>query len=128
MRIEHFAYQVQAPAETAAWYCEHLGFTVARQSDAPVPVRFLADASGSVMIEIYNNPAVAVPDYRQMDPLLLHLAFVCPDVQVATQRLIAAGADLVSGPDVLPNGDALAMLRDPWGGCIQLVRRAEPMV
>jgi len=128
MKIEHFALQTERPAEMADWYCSHLGFTVARAADAPVPVRFLADASGQVMLEIYKNPAVTVPDYASMDPLLLHIAFVCEDLAATAERLVAAGATLVSAPAVQPGGDELAMLRDPWGLAIQLVRRAKPML
>jgi len=35
-----------------------------------VPVRFLADATGQVMLEIYNNPQAKAPDYASMDPSL----------------------------------------------------------
>mgnify|MGYP006308120747 CR=1 FL=1 len=128
MRIEHFAYQVEYPGETADWYCTHLGFTIKRAADEPVPVRFLADESDRVMLEIYNNPKVSTPDYASMDPLLLHVAFVCPDVPATVERLLAAGASLVSGPETLDGGDQLAMLRDPWGLAIQLANRSKPMV
>ncbi len=46
------------------WYCESLGFKVKRSSDEPKPVRFLADITGQVMIEIYSDPNIEVPDYR----------------------------------------------------------------
>jgi catechol 2,3-dioxygenase-like lactoylglutathione lyase family enzyme len=128
MKIEHFAYQVDDPAALAYWYVKHLGFTVKRGAAAPVPVRFLADESGAVMIEIYNNPTVDTPDYTAMDPLILHLAFVCDTVEETAKRLQAAGAVSVSGPDQLSNGDQLAMLRDPWGLAIQLCSRAKPMI
>lgn len=128
MKIEHFAYQTDHPAEAGDWYCKHLGFTIRRGADAPVPVRFLADETRQVMLEIYNNPKVTTPDYGSMDPLLLHIAFVCEDVPAATERLTEAGATLVSGPEVLETGDELAMLRDPWGLAIQLAKRAESML
>lgn len=128
MKIEHFAFQVEDAAVVAEWYREHLGFSVKRGGDAPFPVRFLADESGEVMIEVYSNPAVATPDYASMDPLILHMAFVCPEVDSTIKRLIDAGAVLVSGPDALPTGDTLAMLRDPWGLAIQLCDRKESMV
>ena len=128
MKIEHFAYQVEDPAAVSGWYEKHLGFVVKRSSDAPVPVRFLADESGQVMIEVYNNPAVRTPDYASMDPLLLHLAFVCENVPETCERLEAAGAVRISGPDRLENGDELAMLRDPWELAIQLCCRREPMI
>ncbi len=128
MKIEHFAYQVDAPGAVAEWYCEHLGFTVKRGADDPVPVRFMADETGAVMLEIYNNPKVQTPDYAGMDPLLLHVAFVCDAVAETAERLVAAGATLVSGPAETPSGDLIAMLRDPWGLAIQFCDRAEPMV
>ena len=90
MKIEHIAYQVEHAGESADWYCTHLGFSIKRGSDAPVPVRFLADETGEVMLEIYNNPTVTTPDYESMDPLLLHLAFVCDEVPEMVKKLIAA--------------------------------------
>ena len=128
MRIEHFGYQVKKPAEVADWYCEHLGFVIKRSADKPVPVRFLADGSGKVMVEVYNNPKASIPDYFSMDPLLLHVAFVCSDVAGTVKKLTAAGATIYSGPEVLESGDELAMLRDPWGLAIQLAKRKKPMV
>ena len=127
MRIEHFAYQVENPSAVGEWYCEHLGFMIKREADIPVPVRFLADESGAVMLEVYNNPTVKTPDYASMDPLILHLAFTCSEVPETVDRLTAAGAICLSTEET-PAGDSLAMLRDPWGLAIQLCHRANPMV
>lgn len=127
MKIEHVAIQVEHPAAVADWYVEHFGFEIKREADVPVPVRFLADRSGDVMMEIYNNPAVVTPDYASMDPLILHLAFVCDEMDETITRLTAAGSVLLSREDT-PLGDTLAMLRDPWGLAIQLCKRAEPMI
>jgi catechol 2,3-dioxygenase-like lactoylglutathione lyase family enzyme len=127
MKIEHIAFQVAEPAAMADWYVKHLGFQVRRASDAPVVARFMADASGSVMLEVYHNPKFPVPDYASMAPALLHVAFVCEDVHATAARLAAAGAVLVSGPEVLAE-DELAMLRDPWGLAIQLAKRKEAML
>lgn len=128
MKIEHFAYQVNDPDASAKWYCQNLSFSIKREADLPCPVRFLADETGQVMLEIYNNPVVETPDYASMDPLLLHIAFCCEDLLSTVERLIAAGAVRVSGPEIIASGDELAMLRDPWGLAIQLVNRANPMV
>ena len=128
MKIEHFAYQVEGAAAVADWYEAHMGFVTKRGTDEPFAVRFLADESGDVMIEIYSNPTVQTPDYAAMDPLILHLAFVCETVLETAERLVAAGAEMISGPDHLSTGDTLAMLRDPWGLAIQLCHRAEPML
>ncbi len=128
MRIEHIGIQVEDPAAMADWYMANLGFSCRRAADAPVPVRFIADDSGRVMLEIYRNPTVAVPVYSAADPLTLHVAFICDDVQGTVTRLIAAGATVFSAPQKAPNGDELAILRDPWGLPIQLAHRGTPLV
>lgn len=112
----------------AAWYVEHLGMTVVRKVDGSPFTRFLADDSGSVMVEIYRQPHLRVPDYRDGDPLQLHLAFVSADVQADRERLLSAGATAAGEVQQTPAGDVLAMLRDPWGFAIQLCQRAAPML
>lgn len=128
MKIEHVAFQVPAPAAAAEWYCRHLGFQIKRSVDEPVVTRFLADGTGAVMVEFYNNPRVAMPDYTSMDTLALHLALVSDDVAADRQRLIEAGAKPATELTRTPAGDEVAMLRDPWDLPIQLCKRAEPMV
>jgi glyoxylase I family protein len=128
VKIEHVAWQVPDPVALADWYVEHLGMRVKRASSAPPFARFLADDSDRVMIEVYSNPQVPMPDYAAADPLVMHLAFLTDDVTGTRARLIAAGATPVGEIVVTPAGDELAMLRDPWGIPLQLVRRAEPMI
>ena len=128
MKIEHVALQVSDPAAIADWYVRHLGCTIARSGLEPVSVRFLKDASGLSMIELYRNPRAPIPDYRTMDPMLLHVAFVSDDPAADRDRLLAAGATLDENLVTTPAGDQLLMLRDPWGLALQLVKRAEPMI
>ena len=128
MKIEHFAFQVNDPFAVAQWYTKHFKFQVKRSSKSPVPVCFLADGSGKVMIEIYNNPDIVTPDYAKIDPLVLHMAFVCYTIPETAKTLVGGGAQLLSGPEFSAAGDELAMLRDPWGLAIQLCKRAEPMI
>jgi uncharacterized glyoxalase superfamily protein PhnB len=128
MKIEHFAYQAHDPAAVAQWYVDHLGCVIKRASGPPGHTRFLADSAGAVMMEIYHHPRLATPDYRAMDPLLLHVAVASADPAADRDRLVAAGATLEEDFSVTPAGDALVMLRDPWGFALQLVRRAEPMI
>ena len=127
MRVEHAAWQVEDPVAAAEWYVEHLGMRVVRSDGPPAYARFLADATGRVLLEIYNNPRVSVPDYRRTDPLIIHLAFAVDDVGAERDRLVAAGASVVQDLNRTEAGDQLAMLRDPWGFPIQLVKRAQPM-
>ena len=128
LRIEHFAYQVADPIAFAEWYCKHLGFTIKRASTGQAKTHFLADGSGQVMLEIYCNPQIDVPDYPNMHPLTLHVAFVCEEIEETIEALEAAGATIASPLTVTQSGDTLAMLRDPWGGAIQLCKRGTPMV
>lgn len=128
MHIEHVGYMVQDPPAAAQWYCRHLGFRIARKMNESPWTHFLVDGSGRVMLEIYNNPKAKVPDYAATDPLVLHVAFTVEDVAAERTRLLAAGATADGEITVIPCGDQLAMLRDPWGLSIQLAKRAEPMV
>lgn len=128
MKIEHLAYSAHDPAAVAAWYAKHMGFTIKRKMDTPPFMHFICDDSGKVMIELYNNPAVKVPDYKSMDPLLLHLAFVSSDVRADRDRLLKAGCSLAADVLLTPGGDELVMLRDPFGFAIQLCKRRDPMV
>jgi len=128
VRFEHVALNVKDPVKMAEWYCQNLGMKVLRKGPAPVNMRFISDAGGNMMLELYNNPPDAVPDYASIDPLLLHIAFMVDDVKAIRQKLIAAGAKPVADISTTPGGDKIAMLRDPWGIAIQFVRRAEPML
>jgi catechol 2,3-dioxygenase-like lactoylglutathione lyase family enzyme len=128
MRIEHLGYQVHDPEEVALWYTQHLGFRVVRTLGGAANPHFLVDGSGQVMLEIYANPQVHVPDYASMSPLLLHLAFSVEDVEGTRKRLLAAGATAVGEVSVTTAGDHLAMMRDPWGFAIQLAKRQHPML
>ncbi len=128
IRIEHTAFNVSAPVEMAHWYVAHLGMQIVREGPPPINARFLADAGGHTMIEVYTNPPDAVPDYASMDPLQLHLAFMVDDVDAIRTRLIAAGATAVDQITITAAGDRLAMLRDPWGLPLQLVQRTDPML
>lgn len=127
MKIEHFAINVPHPIAMADWYVEHLGMTIVRQQVTPPHMTFLTDDSGQVMIELYNNPEAAVPDYKNQSPLIVHLALVSTDPKGDKLRLQKAGAREVSD-DITEAGDHIIMLRDPWGFPIQLCKRAKPMI
>ena len=128
MKIEHFALQVPDPVAMADWYVKHLGFTIARSGGEPSHARFMADTSGSVMLEIYLNPAAIIPDYKSTNPLLMHVAYLSENLTDDRDRLVQAGAALVDDVLTTSAGDSIAMLRDPWGVPIQLVKRAKPML
>ncbi|QDT54524.1 Glyoxalase-like domain protein [Caulifigura coniformis] len=128
MKIEHVAINVPDPLGFARWYVEHLKLTVARRSMDPPYGHFLADQSGQVMLEIYGNAQAPSLDFPAVAPPALHFAFVSADLAADVKRLVAAGGLHVSGPEVVAGGDEVAMLRDPWGVCVQLVKRSQPML
>jgi glyoxylase I family protein len=125
MTFEHFALNVSDARAVTLWYANHLGLQVVRsRPDAPY-TSFLADATGRVIVEIYTNTSVAVPDYRLTPPLNFHIAFVADDPKATQSRLESAGATSFK-EETLPDGSLLIMMRDPWGIPLQLCRRATP--
>ena len=124
MQFEHAALNVPDPSAMAAWWIEHCGMRNVRGEGGP-PF-FLADASGRTILELYSNEAAPVPDYAAQHPLTLHIAFAVQDANAARDRLMAAGATLVSDA-THADGTQLVMLRDPWGVPLQLVQREIPL-
>ncbi len=127
MKIEHFAYNVEDPVKMAQWYVDNLGMKIVKQVKEAPYMTFLSDDSDQVMIEIYHNPVDEVPDYRNMNPLIAHLAFVSENPSEDKEWLLKSGASLVSD-DHLDDGTQLVMLRDPWGFPLQLCKRGVPML
>lgn len=79
------------------------------------------------MIEIYNNPPDEVPAYQNMNPLLLHLAFVCENPEQKRVELESVGASFAEEVHI-NDGSHLVMMRDPWGLAIQLCKRGNKML
>jgi len=126
MQFEHLALNVPDPRAMGRWYVENLQMRLVRSWDEPPYGRFLADATGRVVLELFCDPNAPVPDYRALDPQTLHVAFATANAAEARRRLEAAGAALVSDRP-LPSGTTLIMMRDPWGVALQLCQRPEPM-
>ena len=128
MKIEHVAFNVENAAEAAKWYAENLGLKIVRSMTESPYIHFLADGEEESMLEFYSNPAAIVPDYAAMSPLILHIAFTVDDIDSVRNRLVEVGATAVGDTTSMPNGDQLAIVRDPWGLAVQLVARVEPML
>lgn len=127
MDIEHLAINVPDPVALADWYVRHLGMRVVRRVDGPPFTRFLADAAGRVVLEVYRQDA-PVPDYPAQHHFVFHIAFKTMDVGAERKRLLAAGATPATDVSRSPDGDEMTFLRDPWGVVIQLVRRGQPLL
>ena len=128
MTIEHLALNVPDPVAMAAWYSQHLGMRVARKVEGPTRTHFIADAAGRTVLELYHQAKAPIPDYRAMDPFVFHIAFLADDVARQRQRLLAAGAASAGEVTTTDAGDVMTFLRDPWGVCVQLVKRAKPLM
>ena len=127
MKFEHFALNVPYAQEMSLWYATHLGLEVVKKMTESPFMTFLADDSGTIMLEIYSNPNGETLDFNNIHPLAVHLAFVSEDPAKDKVRLIEAGASEMSD-NILPDGSHLVMLRDPWGICLQFCKRAAPML
>ncbi|MGY6647371.1 VOC family protein [Wenyingzhuangia sp. IMCC45574] len=127
MKLEHFAINVPEPVEMAEWYVANLGMKITLQEKKAPFMTFLADNSGRVMIEIYRHETADIPNYKELNPLIVHLAFVTETIDKDRDRLIEAGATLYYDT-ILEDGSHLVMLQDPWGVAIQLCKRATPLL
>ncbi|PZX61321.1 putative glyoxalase superfamily protein PhnB [Algoriphagus ratkowskyi] len=127
MKFEHFALNVNDASAASLWYEENLGLKVVKKMTESPFMTFLADDSGTVMLEIYTNPKGETLDFDALHPLAVHLALVSEDPTADRDRLVEAGARVITD-DVLPDGSQLVMLKDPWGVALQLCRRATPMI
>ena len=126
--FEHVAINVKDSAAMADWYCENLGMKIMLKGDPPNNARFVSDADGNMMFELYSNQDAAVLDFANQDMLVLHFAFKVDDVKETCDKLVEAGAAWDSELTVTDSGDEIATLRDPWGIAIQFVKRAKPMI
>lgn len=126
MEFEHFAINVKEPIETAAWYVQHMAMSIVFHDEAPPHMTFLADSTGRVVLELYSNPAAAIPNYKSQHHLILHFAFKVANATAESQRLLQAGCTHVETINK-PDGSELIMLRDPWGLALQLCQRYTPL-
>lgn len=128
IKIEHIALIVKDPIKMAKWYSQNLGFTIIKEMNSSPFAHFIADESKNILLEIYNPGNIKIPNYKKQDPVIFHLAFLVKDVALEQKRLISEGASLVSSAATLSTGDIVAMLKDPWGIPIQLVKRKKKMI
>jgi len=126
MIFEHFALNVLNPLDAVKWYCTFCGMKILRGMDNPPFTHFLADSSGRPVLEIYSNKSVELPDYASQHPLEFHFAFNVDDASGMKDKLISAGAKLIEEINTA-DGSHIVTLRDPFGICLQLCKRAKPL-
>ncbi len=126
-RIEHLAFNVADPVAMADWYIKNLGFIAVHRFGPPAYGQFLADAERRSMLELYHKAEVPLPEFGNIHEMALHLALAVDDVDELHSTLVNAGATPVSGPETIPSGDRMAIVRDPWGIAVQLCCRTDSM-
>ena len=127
MEFEHFALNVTNPTTIANWYVENLAMKIVFEQKEKPFMTFLADKTGRVVVELYNNSAAKVPNYQQKHHLEFHFAFKTENAEELKNKLLSKKCVLVE--EVKPNdGSHLVMLRDPWGLALQLCQRATSLV
>lgn len=127
MKLEHVAINVPDAQEFVKWFADNLGMRVVLSNNTSPFMHFVADEAGS-MLEIYSNPAVPMPDYPNIHPTNLHLAFSSSAIEDDRARLLAAGAEAFGEITVTPAGDKLAFFRGPQSVPFQLVQRHKPLI
>jgi len=127
LKIEHIAFNVPDASEVAKWYVEHPGLSIIRHVGGVNQIHFLADDQDRTTIEIYTNHDSEIPNYHELDPFILHIAFTVEDMDAEKQRLLDAGATIAGELQNLPNGDQLLFMRDPWGIPLQLAKRSQSL-
>ena len=121
----HIGLNVQNKEEIETWYVKNLDAKIVRS--VPGAMSFLADPSGRVILELYENPSAPTLDYGNTHFLTLHIAFLADDPKTKGDELVKAGAVIVDPWRETEAGDQLVMLKDPFGISIQLVKRRNPM-
>ena len=124
IHFEHTAYNVHDPERVAAWYVEHLDMDIVRAQKDGLKAHFVADKHRRFCWEFYCNPVGAIPDQHTINAYTQHVAFAVEDMTAARTKLLAAGCTADGDVTTSPARDKLSFLRDPWGLCLQLVRRA----
>lgn len=127
MKLEHVAINVPDAQAFVKFFADNLGMRVVMSNTTSPFMHFIADEDGS-MLEIYSNPAVPMPDYTQIHPTNLHLAFSSSDIEADRTRLLAAGAEAFGEITTTPAGDKLAFFRGPQSVPFQLVQRQKPLI
>lgn len=125
MIFEHFALNVNKPVEMADWYVNNCEMKIVKSLTESPFTHFLADKSGRVVLEIYQNNSAEIPDYSKRHPLIFHFALAVDDVNKVKDKLLQAGASFFEEVN-LNDGSHLIMLRDPFGIPLQLCKRANP--
>jgi len=125
--IEHTAVFSNDATRLTDWYAANLGF--AKVYDNGKGTYFVKSSDGSMFEIIQTEDRTEIPrDHTAKG--LRHVALKVGGVEELKKKadeLIAAGVEVISGPDVSPKGIAAFFFRDPDGNVLHLIYRPEAL-
>lgn len=122
LHYRHSKLRVSDLDRAIAFYRDALGYEFRKRKPGPEgsDIAFLALPGEDTEIQLAHYPdlgAFEVPRH------LVHLAYRVSDLASVVERVLAAGATLVSGPYALPSGSRVAFVRDPDGYDLELIQK-----
>jgi glc operon protein GlcG len=128
IRPEHFAVNVTDSRAKSKWYAENLNMKFVKEGGAPDYGMFIKDQGDNMMIEIYQKTEFPVFEDEKMHVSSFHAAFMTENITIVKDKLVSAGAKIVTDITTTPAGDKVLMFRDPWGQPLQIVERVKNML
>lgn len=122
--IEHVGVFGKDTKALAEWYCKTLGFKIVL--DCGNGVYFIA-APDKSMLEI----CVADTEPKSTTSTeagIRHIALATDNIEEMAEKMIAAGVEVVSPVNFMPNGAATFFFRDPEGNILHFIQRPSPLV
>ncbi|MFN7963139.1 MAG: VOC family protein [Thermoanaerobaculia bacterium] len=113
--VSHWQILSADPERTARFYTQLFGWTI-DASNAIGYREVRTGAAGGIDGGIWPAPPGA--------PTFVQLFIDVEDLAAAVARATELGASVLFGPQKLPDGDEMALLRDPEGLAFGLARRA----
>ncbi len=75
------------------------------------------------MLELGKLPGISSFCEKMTHHLQLHISLEGEDMEKEVDSLVKNGAIFIEKRPVTRSGDNLFVLEDPWGNCVQLVKR-----
>ncbi|QHE91619.1 VOC family protein [Pandoraea fibrosis] len=93
-KLRHIALAVPNPAETAKFYCETFGMTIAGQTDSPLASGvYLTDGTVCLALLNYKNDASAGLDKGKDFVGFHHIGFWCDDLDAQSGAITQNGGE-----------------------------------
>ena len=122
--IEHVGIFGKDTKALAEWYCENLGFEIVFENGNGV---YFIAAPDKSMIEI----CVADTEPKSTTTTesgIRHIALATDNIEGMSEKMIAAGVEVVTPLKVAPSGTATFFFRDPEGNILHFIQRPSPLV